>query len=455
MPSDNSRLRFAPSPTGALHIGGARTALYNWLAARHDGGELLLRIEDTDRERSTEENVEQILDAMRWLELDWDIGPVSQAGRADRHAEALVRLLETGHAYRDAATAKDVEAWKAEHGAGRGYRGTPGRGPDAAVRLRVPDEGETVVHDLLRGSVAFPNASYDDFVIARGDGSVLYNFAVAVDDAEMGITEVVRGDDHLSNTPKQLLVLEALGHEPPRYAHLPLLHGPDGKKLSKRHGAASVQELRAAGYLPAAVRNYLALLGWGTDDDTTLMSTEELVARFRVEDVGKAAAIFDEKKLRWLNGRFMREMPLDAYTAAVARHLGRQADERLRAACEIAQEKAQTLEEVWPLVRFLFEPPLSDEKAWGKVMKEGTGPVLEAVAEALEPVEPFEPEPIEAALAALLARFDLKPGRLYQPIRVAITGTSVSPGIFESLAVLGKERALERIRAAAKRLAAA
>jgi glutamyl-tRNA synthetase len=454
MKSDNSRLRFAPSPTGALHIGGARTALYNWLAARHDGGELVLRIEDTDRERSTEENVEQILDAMRWLELDWDIGPVSQAGRADSHAEALQKLLASGHAYRDHATGKDVEAWKAEHGAGSGYRGTPTDDPTAAIRLRVPDEGETVVHDLIRGPVAFPNRSYDDFVIARGDGSVLYNFAVAVDDAGMGVTEVVRGDDHLSNTPKQLLVLEALGFEPPRYAHLPLLHGPDGKKLSKRHGAASVQELREAGYLPAAVRNYLALLGWGTDDDTTLMSTAELVERFRVADVGKSAAIFDEKKLRWLNGRFMREMPLDEYTAAVARHLGREADERLRAACAIAQEKAQTLEEVWPLIRFLFEPPVSDEKAWAKVMKEGTGEVLGAVAEALAFVEPFEPEPIEAALAPLLDRFDLKPGRLYQPIRVAITGTSVSPGIFESLAVLGRERSLERIRAAAARLQA-
>jgi glutamyl-tRNA synthetase len=455
MTSNSSRLRFAPSPTGALHIGGARTALYNWLAARHEGGELVLRIEDTDRERSTEENVAQILDAMRWLELDWDIGPVSQAGRAEQHEVALRRLLESGHAYRDAATAKDVEAWKAERGAGRGYRGAPSEEPGAAIRLRVPDDGETVVHDLIRGPVAFPNASYDDFVIARGDGSVLYNFAVAVDDAEMGITEVVRGDDHLSNTPKQLLVLEALGHEPPRYAHLPLLHGPDGKKLSKRHGAASVQELRDAGYLPAAVRNYLALLGWGTDDDTTLMSTEELVERFRVADVGKSAAIFDERKLRWLNGRFMREMPLDQYTAAVARHLGREADERLRAACEIAQEKAQTLEEVWPLIRFLFEPPVEDEKAWSKVMKENAGAILDAAAAALERVEPFEPEPIETALAPLLERFELKPGKLYQPIRVAITGTSISPGIFESLAVLGRERSVERIRTAAKRLSAA
>jgi glutamyl-tRNA synthetase len=448
-----TRLRFAPSPTGALHIGGARTALYNWLAARHDGGELVLRIEDTDRERSTGENVEQILDAMRWLELDWDEGPVSQASLAERHAEALQQLLDSGAAYRDSATAKEVETWKAEHGTSRGYRGEPIDDPGAAVRLRVPDEGETVVQDLIRGPVSFPNRSYDDFVIARGDGSVLYNFAVAVDDAEMGITEVVRGDDHLSNTPKQLLVLAALGHEAPRYAHLPLLHGPDGKKLSKRHGAASVQELREAGYLPAAVRNYLALLGWGTDDDTTLMSTEELVRRFRVDDVGKAAAIFDEKKLRWVNGRFMREMPPEEYTAAVARHVGRDVDERLRAACAIAQEKAQTLDEVWPLIRFLFEPPVDDEKSWNKVMKDGALPALEAAGAALAEIAgEFDPEAVEAALSPLPDRLGAKPGRVYQPIRVAITGTAVSPGIFESLAALGREESLVRIDAAATRL---
>ncbi len=453
VPDDSpNRLRFAPSPTGALHIGGARTALYNWLAARHSGGELVLRIEDTDRERSTEENVAQILDAMEWLELDWDEGPVSQASRSERYAAALERLLESGAAYRDSATAKEVEAWKAEHGTGHGYRGRPVEEAGAAIRLRVPDEGETVVHDLIRGPVSFPNRSYDDFVVARGDGSVLYNFAVAVDDAEMGITEVVRGDDHLSNTPKQLLVLAALGHEAPRYAHLPLLHGPDGKKLSKRHGAASVQELREAGYLPAAVRNYLALLGWGTDDDTTLMATEELVRRFRVEDVGRAAAIFDEKKLRWLNGRFMREMSLEGYTAAVARHLGREPDDRLRGACAIAQEKAQTLEEVWPLIRFLFEPPVDDEKSWRRVMKDGALPALEAVRAALAEAGAFDAVAVEKALAPIPQRLDVKPGRVYQPVRVAITGTAVSPGIFESLAALGRDESLARIDAALARL---
>jgi glutamyl-tRNA synthetase len=450
--SQDLRFRFAPSPTGALHIGGARTALYNWLAARGSGGKLVLRIEDTDRERSTPENVEQILEVLSWLELDWDEGPISQASRADRHAARIEELLESGAAYRDPATSEDVKAYKQEHGADQGYRGTPSEDPDAAIRLRVPDDGDTVVEDLIRGPVAFPNRSQDDFVIARGDGSVLYNFAVAVDDAEMGITDVVRGDDHLSNTPKQLLVLRALGVTEPRYAHLPLLHGPDGRKLSKRHGAASVEELRDAGYLPEAVRNYLALLGWGTTDDTTLLSTAELVRRFRVEDVGTSSAVFDEQKLRWVNGRYMRELPLDAYTERVAGFLGREPDERLRAGCEIAQEKAQTLAEVWPLIRFLFEPPVSDEKAWRKVMVEGTAEMLEAAGEALAAVEEFEPPQIEAALAPLLERFDTKPGKLYQPIRVAITGTTVSPGIFESLAALGREESISRIGDAVRRL---
>jgi glutamyl-tRNA synthetase len=450
-PSIPVRVRFAPSPTGALHIGGARTALYNWLYARGRGGELVLRIEDTDRERSTPENVEQILDALGWLELDWDEGPISQAERADRHREALERLLEAGAAYRDAATGDDVAAWKKEHG-NRGYRGTPADDPAAAVRLHVPDAGDTVVADEIRGEVRFPNEASDDFVIARGDGSVLYNFAVAVDDADMGITHVIRGDDHLSNTPKQLQVMEALGVAPPHYAHLPLLHGPDGKKLSKRHGAASVQELRDAGYLPAAVRNYIALLGWGTQDDTTIMSTDELIERFDVADVGRASAIFDEQKLRWLNGRFMREMDLDAYTEAVARHLGREPDEQLRAACGIAQEKAQTLQEVWPLIGFLFEEPETDEKAWKKVMSDGALPLLSEALEALRSAEPFEPDELESSLGRILAEHDVKPGKLYQPIRVAITGTSVSPGIFESLAVLGKERSIHRIEQAVDRL---
>jgi glutamyl-tRNA synthetase len=275
----------------------------------------------------------------------------------------------------------------------------------------------------------------------------------------MGVTDVVRGDDHLSNTPKQLLVLRALGVSEPRYAHLPLLHGPDGKKLSKRHGAASAEELREAGYLPEAVRNYLALLGWGTTDDTTLMSTEGLVERFRIEDVGSAAAIFDEQKLRWVNGRYMRELALDDYTRRVADFLGREPDERLRAGCAIAQEKAQTLAEVWPLIRYLFDELAEAEKAWRKVMGEGdaekageTRRLLEAAREALADADGFEPGDVEAALEPLLERLDVKAGRIYQPLRVAVTGTTVSPGIFETLAALGREDTISRIDEAIRRL---
>jgi glutamyl-tRNA synthetase len=456
------RVRFAPSPTGALHIGGARTALYNWLLARGEAGTFVLRIEDTDRERSTPENVEQILESLRWLELDWDEGPISQAERAPRHEARLRELVEVGHAYPDPATGDDVKAWKQAHG-GAGYRGEPVEAEGAAIRLRVPDDGETVVEDAIRGEIRFENRLFDDFVVARSDGSVLYNFAVAVDDAEMEITDVIRGDDHLSNTPRQLLVQRALGVDPPRYAHLPLLHGPDGKKLSKRHGAASVEALRAEGYLPAAVRNYLALLGWGTEDDTTLMSTDELIERFSVERVGRSAAVFDEQKLRWMNGRFMRELPLDEYERRVAAHLALAEPaardqfeaapaERRRAACAIVQEKAQTLDEVWPLIRFLFAGPEDDPDAWRKVMTDDTGPLLADALDALRDGGGFEPTTIERALRDVVERHEVKPKLLFQPLRVAITGTTVSPGIFESLAALGREESVERIERALERL---
>ena len=456
------RVRFAPSPTGALHIGGARTALYNWLVARHTGGTLVLRIEDTDRERSTPENVEQIIDALRWLELDWDEGPISQAERAPRHAERLEQLLESGHAYRDTAAAAEVKEFR-EANPGRGYRGTATDAEGAAIRLRVPDEGETVVPDAIRGEIRFQNSLQDDPVIARADGSVLYNFAVAVDDADMGITDVIRGDDHLSNTPRQLLVLNALGEPPPRYAHLPLLHGPDGKKLSKRHGAASVQELREQGFLPAAVRNYLALLGWGTDDDATILSTDELVKRFTIDRVGRSAAIFDAQKLRWLNGRYMREQNLDKYQAEVAGHLARADPEAAEAfdsatpearaeACAIVQEKAQTVIEVWPLIDFLFTEPAMDEKSWRKVMKPGVDGVLSQASELIASIEPFDAETLERELRALIERVGISASKGLQPIRVAISGSTISPGIFESLVALGRERSSERIRRALERL---
>jgi glutamyl-tRNA synthetase len=462
--SSAQRFRFAPSPTGALHIGGARTALYNWLLARGSGGTLVLRIEDTDRERSTPENVDQILDALRYLELDWDEGPLSQYDRRERHREALKQLVDEGHAYYDPATAEDVRAWKQEHG-GAGYRGHPRDEQGAAIRLRVPDEGETVVDDAIRGEVRFENRTQDDFVIARGDGTPLYNLAVAVDDADMGITDVVRGDDHLSNTPKQLLVLKALGSDPPRYAHLPLLHSPGGGKLSKREDAASVQVLRDAGYLPAAVRNYLALLGWGAEDDETLLSTEELVERFSVDRVGRSPAVFDARKLRWMNGRYMRELPLEEYEHRLAHHLRPTSDtdadafaaaspETRRTACAIVQDKAQTLDEVWPLIGFLFHDPVDDDAAWQKVMKPGAGDALAAALDVLRDADGFDAESLETALGAMVERSGMKPKDVYQPIRVAITGTNVSPGIFDSLAALGRDESLRRIERALERLQA-
>jgi glutamyl-tRNA synthetase len=414
------RVRFAPSPTGVLHIGGARTALYNWLLARRHGGDFVLRIEDTDRERSTPENVEQILDALRWLELDWDEGPISQAERAPAHTEAIEQLLFDGHAYED----------------------------EGAVRLSVPGEGETVIHDQIRGDIATPNSAIDDFVIRRSDGSALYNLAVAVDDRDMGITQVVRGEDHISNTPRQVMILRALGAEPPAYAHLPLLHGPDGKKLSKRHGAASVQELRAAGYLPEAVRNYIALLGWGYDESTTFFTTDELIERFDLARVSKNPAVFDEQKLRWMNGRYLRELPVDELERRLEQLTGRELPTE---AVAISQDKLQTLADFWPLAGFLVERRDFDEKAWEKVMRDGAPDRLRAAREALEAADPFDVETVEQALRGVVERLDAKPKDVFQPVRVAIAGSTVSPGIFESVAALGREETLARIDSALQR----
>ncbi|HST34863.1 MAG TPA: glutamate--tRNA ligase [Solirubrobacteraceae bacterium] len=453
------RVRFAPSPTGALHIGGARTALFNWLLARHEGGELVLRIEDTDRERSTPENVEQILDALRWLELDWDEGPIMQTDRGERHGEALQALLDADLAYRSNATAADVKEFKELYGAERGFRG---KAEDSgAVRLRVPDDGATVVHDAIRGETRFEHVHMDDPVIARADGSVLYNFAVAIDDLDARITHVVRGEDHLSNTPKQLLALEAAksvglgeGAELPTYAHLPLLHGPDGKKLSKRHGAASVGELREAGYLPAAVRNYMALLGWGAGDDQTVLSTKELVERFTLETVSRNPARFDEVKLRWLNGVYIRALPLEQLVERVASHLdltdhaGFRDDPRLARAVEISQEKIHTLADFWPLTGPLLDTPVDDAKARERWLGEQGRATLAQARETLAALQSFEQDRLAQALEGLVERLGCKPREVYQPLRVALTGTTISPGIFESIALLGREETLRRVDAA-------
>ena len=441
------RVRFAPSPTGALHIGGARTALYNWLLARGQGGTMVLRIEDTDRERSTPENVEQIVDALRWLKLDWDEGPIFQTQNAPRHAEVLEQLLVSGHAYHSTATAEDVKAYKEENGADRGFRGEPSN--SGAVRLRVPDDGESIVDDVIRGLTRFPNANMDDPVIARADGSPLYNFAVAVDDLDAQITHVVRGEDHLSNTPKQLLVFEALGVTPPRYAHLPLLLGPDGRKLSKRHGAASVQELRTAGYLPEAVDNYIALLGAGFAADEEHFTLAELAERFRLERVSKNPAVFDERKLRHINGLWIRELGVDELTRRLEELTGRIG---LHDAVAISAEKIQTLAEFWPLVGFVFDGPVDDPKAFEKTIgRNGGVEALRAARDALAQSEGFDADAVEAALRSVVDDRASKPGQVFQPVRVAIAGTTVSPGIFESVALLGRDETLARIDRALKR----
>jgi len=398
-----------------LHIGGARTALYNWLLARGSGGRFVLRIEDTDRERSTPENVELILDALRWLELDWDEGPLSQWERRERHGEAVAQLLESGHAYED----------------------------EGAVRFRVPEEGEITFHDAVLGDVTNPYSAIKDFVIQRSDGSPLYNLAVAVDDRDMGITHVVRGQDHVSNTPRQLMMLRALGAEPPQYAHIPLLHGPDGKKLSKRHGAASVQEVREQGYLPEAVRNYIALLGWGYDESTTFMTTDELVERFALERVSKNPAVFDEQKLRWMNGRYMRELPVEDLRRRLEDFYGRELPPKV---IEISREKMQTLADFWPLAGSLVERPGDfQDKAWTQWGRSDWDSLLAVLASV---PDPFGVEDVEEVLRRHVDDLGVKPKEVYQPIRVALTGTTVSPGIFESLWALGREESLSRVESA-------
>ena len=461
------RVRFAPSPTGALHIGGARTALFNWLLARHAGGELILRIEDTDRERSTPENVEQILDSLRWLQLDWDEGPIMQTDRSARHGEALQALLDADLAYRSTATAEDVKAFKALYGAERGFRGDRskiGQQQSGAVRLRVPSEGATVVHDAIRGETRFEHVHMDDPVIARADGSVLYNFAVAIDDLDARITHVVRGEDHLSNTPKQVLVLEAAktvgfgeGATLPIYAHLPLLHGPDGKKLSKRHGAASVGELREAGFLPAAVRNYLALLGWGAGDDQTVLSTADLIERFTLDAVSRNPARFDQVKLKWLNGVYVRALPLQQLVAELGAyldangHAGLRDDPRFVRAVEISQEKIHTLADFWPLTGPLLDAPIDEPKARERWLGEQGRARLAQARATLGELGGFTEAEVAQALEGLVRREGLKPREVYQPLRVALCGSTVSPGIFESVALLGRDQTLRRVDAALAR----
>jgi glutamyl-tRNA synthetase len=409
------RVRMAPSPTGYLHIGNVRTALFNWLFARHSGGEFLLRIENTDTSREVEEATGQIQDSLSWLGLWWD-GPVTfQLDRLERCQEEAHRLVSGGAAYED----------------------------EGAIRFSMPDEGVTAWEDGVLGRIEYPSDKLEDVVILRSDGRPTYNFASPVEDWLDGITHVIRGQDHVPNTPKQIRILEALGAPLPAYAHVPFVHGADGSKLSKRHGDVTVDEFRAKGYLPAALLNYLALLGWSFDDRTTIMSREELVERFTLERVSKSPAIFDYAKLEWLNGMYLRALPAGEYADALVAYLREQGhdwdEELVRLAAPLVQEKIATLGEFPAFAGFLFQPVEVD----GGVDRE----IVRAAAEALREVEPFEAPGIEAALRSMAERLELKPREAFQPIRVAVTGSKVSPGLFESLELLGQDETLARLAA--------
>jgi glutamyl-tRNA synthetase len=412
------RVRMAPSPTGFLHIGNVRTFVFNWLFARHEGGECRLRIENTDTAREVYEATDYIKDSLIWLGIDWD-GPVTfQLDRLEHCQEVARRLVDEGKAYED----------------------------EGAIRFRMPDEGTTGWDDVVLGRIDVPNKELEDMVILRSDGRPLYNFASPLEDVQDGITHVIRGLDHVSNTPKQINLLNALGADLPIYGHVPNVLGPDGKKLGKRHGSVGVGEFRQEGYLPEALFNFLALLGWSYDDKTTIMSRDELVARFTLERVGASPAVFDYKKLDWMNGIYIRSLPVDEFATRLVAYLREQGydwdEELVRKTAPLVQEKIEKLADYPPFAGFFFRALEPN----GQV---GDPAIVRAAVEVLEPIEPFEAAAIEEALRGLAERLGLKPREAFQPIRVAVTGSKISPGLFESLEVLGKDESLARLSTAA------
>jgi len=419
MSADNAptRVRMAPSPTGALHIGGVRTALFNWLYARNTGGEFLVRIENTDTSREVEGAVQHALDSLAWLGLDWDRPPTFQLDRLADCRRVAEELVADGVAYED----------------------------EGAIRFRMPDEGTTSWVDAVRGEISFPNEALEDLVLVRADGRPTYNFASPMEDVWDGITHVIRGEDHVSNTPKQINIMRAVGAELPVYAHVPNVMGSDGKKLSKRHGATGVDELRAQGYFAPALLNFLALLGWAPDGETTIMSRSELIERFSLEHVSPSPSQFDYDKLDWMNGVYLRALPVDEYADVLVAYLREQGydwDEQLiRAAAPLVQEKIAKLGEFPEFAGFLFH----DVEA----SSDGDGAVVAAARDALADLEPFTAESIETALRAVVDQLGLKPRQGFQPIRIAVTGSKISPGLFESIELLGRETTLARLSAAA------
>lgn len=465
------RVRIAPSPTGSLHVGTGRAALFNWLFARHHGGVFIVRIDDTDRERSTAESEEDILDSLRWLGLDWDEGAVvggphgsyRQSDRFDRYKEVAEGLVETGAAYYDDRPADQLEALRQQAQKEGKHPGHYIRRPDVdssegVIRFSIPQSDAIEFEDVIRGSMRFEPRDVDDFVILRSNGTPTYHLASTVDDVDYEITHVARGEDLLPSTPKHVLLTRALGAEIPIYAHLPLLFGTDGKKLSKRHGATSLSAYRDEGYLADAVFNYLALLGWSLDGETEIFSREEAVAAFDLTDVSRNPAVFDPEKVAWMNGEYIRALPIEEFETLVRPHVesavGRDLESeewaRFESVSELVQERTKLLPEAGEQVVFLFnEVDEYDEKSWSKVMtKDGVDDILSAAGTTLTGVGSWTHESIEAALREMVSELGIGVGKALQPIRVAVTGSSVSPPLFESLAALGRESSVERIEKA-------
>jgi glutamyl-tRNA synthetase len=461
--------RFAPSPTGYLHIGGARTALFNWLYAKHVGGKMLLRIEDTDRERSTEEAIAAILDGLKWLELDWDGEPLYQFARADRHREVAVELLAKGQAYRAYETPEELNDMRAKARAegrspryeGRWRDADPSEAPAGApsvVRIKAPRDGETVIEDRVQGRVAFPNSDLDDFILLRSDGTPTYMHAVVVDDHDMGVTHIIRGDDHLTNAARQKIIFDAMAWDVPVMAHIPLIHGPDGAKLSKRHGALGVDAYRAMGYLPEAMRNYLVRLGWSHGDDE-IMSTEQMIEWFDIDAINRGAARFDFAKLESVNAHYLRQMDDDTLTDSLLSEVDKLArgeafaarlDERrtaqLRAAMPHLKERAKSFADLMDAAEFIVATrPLAVDEAAANLLDAEARRLLAKAAEAISSVSEWTVDRIEQAIKAFAEGEGLKLGKIAQPLRAALTGRTTSPGIYDVLVILGRDESLARI----------
>jgi glutamyl-tRNA synthetase len=467
------RTRFAPSPTGYLHIGGARTALFNFLFARHHGGQFILRIEDTDRERSTPEAIDAILQAMQWLRLDYDEGPFYQTQRLPLYKEKVQQLLAAGKAYPCVCTPAELEAKRqlaqkekrkpAYDGTCRPVGGsipTLPRDKPYTVRFRSPSDGSTVVNDLVKGDVVFDNRELDDLIIARSDGTPTYNFCVVVDDIDMSVTHIIRGDDHLANTPRQIQLYQALDYSPPQFAHVPLILGTDKARLSKRHGATSVTAYRDMGYFPEAVVNYLVRLAWSYGDQE-IFSRDELIEKFTLENVGKSAGVFNPEKFLWVNFHYLKSRPLSQLAEEIIPYIQAkgyqvpQDKQWLEKMIATLQERSKTLLELVDSAAFYLTDNISiDEKAAQKFLTDGVAKPLSALIDRLAGLADFSEAAIEQSFGAVLQEFGLSMGQLAQPVRVALTGSTVSPGIHEVIAVLGKERTLRRLRAASDRITA-